>query len=95
MIVRDIGLCGVPHRVTEIDRQVIFLSTSGFSHSQFTLEWNGVGWDFVDFEATHEKIYVPHIAAALAWCDQHYRRDYVNGTATVHYTDEIIEQPQH
>ncbi len=96
MITRDIVLCAVPYKMTELDGQVIFLNRSGFAfcHSQFTFEWNGVGWDLVDTEGEPKAgIYVPHIVAAYKWVNQHYKREYDNGTAKVHFTDEILNNP--
>lgn len=96
MISRDITLCCVPFKVTEQDGQIIFLDTSGFAfcHSQFTLEWNGSGWDLVDTESSSDRIFVAQIAAAYKWVQQHYLPHFVNGTAKViTYQDEIIKNP--
>lgn len=93
---RDITLCCVPFKATEQDGQLIFLDNSGFAfcHNQFTLEWNGSGWDLVDIESNHDRIYVAHIAAAYKWVQQHYLPHFVNGTAKrITYQDEIIKDP--
>ncbi len=89
---REITLCAVPYRVTELDKQVMFLDCSGFAfcHSQFTFEWKGCGWYLVDMESSAMRIYVPHIVAAYEWVKKHYRLDYVDGTATAHYQEEPI-----
>lgn len=94
---RDITLCAVPFKVTEQDGQVIFRDNSGFAfcHAQFTLQWNGYGWDMVDMESSRARIFVAHIAAAYKWVQQHYLPHYVNGTAKgITYQDEIIKDPQ-
>ena len=85
MTSHQINLCGVPHTVTDHDGQTIFECNSGFwgCHARFTLEWNGVGWDMVDFDTSSEKLYVPHIKAAFEWVEECYEKEWDDGTATI------------
>jgi hypothetical protein len=82
---RSITLCGVPHIVTDHDGQTIFENDSGFwgCYDRFTFQWNGVGWDMVDFDTSSGRLYAPHIRAALEWVERWYEIEWNDGTGTV------------
>lgn len=78
---RHDSLCGVPYIVTEQDGQVIFEDRSGFYglQSRFAFEWKGCGWYLVGYEDTFDKVYVPHIVAALKWVEDNYTITWTDG----------------
>lgn len=82
---RSITLCGVPHIVTDHDGQVIFENDSGVwgCYDRFAFQWNGVGWDMVDFDTSSGRLYAPHIRAALEWVERWYEIEWNDGKGTV------------
>lgn len=90
MTTKRISLCAVPYDVTDADGQVIFEDRSGFFglEGRFTFEWKGCGWYLVDFEDSFEKIFVPHIVAALEWVNANYPVEWIDGVGKVNLLTE-------
>ena len=90
---KPIGLCAVPYRVTQCeDGRIVFADDSGLpGRSEFSIKWEGSGWYLVDVNTRWDRVYIPHLVAALKWCQSHYRVSYQNGKASVSdYQEETI-----
>lgn len=84
-MVQKVLLCAIQYEVTRVDGQVIFEEKPTFygTHSQFTLEWKGVGWYLVDTDTSWERIYLPHLVAASAWVEDNHIVAWKDGVGTV------------
>ena len=78
---REVVLSGSGYDVTGFDNQVVFRSNDGMNVSNFTLEWVGCIWVFVDFESWAGRIFASHIKAALDWVEKELEYSWKEGNA--------------
>lgn len=84
---KEINLCGIEYRVSEVDKQVIFRCRDGMSDTEFAFEWTGCGWYLVALHDHWQKVYARHITAAFEWIEKNYTVFYIEGKGTVTYED--------